>query len=128
MKYDFERDEASGVIFVTVLLDGKYAFKMLLDTGASHTTIDLTPLYMNGYRTKTDDISRPVEIANGIIEVTDIQVKSLSAFGHTKQDVTIQACDFFAHGILADYDGVLGLDFFDATVFTVDMKNKTIEV
>jgi hypothetical protein len=33
-----------------------------------------------------------------------------------------------AHSILSDYDGMLGLDFFENTVFTIDMKNNTIEV
>jgi hypothetical protein len=31
-------------------------------------------------------------------------------------------------GILSDYDGLLGLDFFENTVLCIDMKNHTIEV
>ena len=40
----------------------------------------------------------------------------------------VQIYDFLKHGILSDYDGLLGLDFFEDSIFTIDMKNQTIEV
>ena len=40
----------------------------------------------------------------------------------------VQVYDFLAHGILSDYDGLLGLDFFENTVLCIDMKNQTIEI
>jgi len=39
MKYQFERDTEGGIILVAVELDNTHSFKMVLDTGASHTTI-----------------------------------------------------------------------------------------
>jgi predicted aspartyl protease len=41
MKYRFERDPEGGIIPVNVQLNGKHTFKMVLDTGASHTTIEI---------------------------------------------------------------------------------------
>jgi len=69
-----------------------------------------------------------IEITNGIVEVGVLKVDSLSALGHTLCDMKVQASDFLAHGILSDYDGVLGIDFFEDTMFCIDMKNQTIEV
>ena len=62
------------------------------------------------------------------MEVDIIQTKVISAFGHTVRDMKVQVYDYLKHGILSDYDGVLGLDFFKDTEFTVNMKNHTIEV
>ena len=41
MIYEFEKDNDAGVIFVTVELANRYTLKMLLDTAASCTTIDI---------------------------------------------------------------------------------------
>ncbi|MBI4645838.1 MAG: aspartyl protease family protein [Bacteroidia bacterium] len=69
MKYPFKRELESGLIIVSIEIDGKYELKMVLDTGASNTTID------NNF---------------------------------------------------SDYNGLLGLDFFEGTNFCIDMKLNTI--
>ena len=51
-----------------------------------------------------------------------------SAFGHIVRGMTVQIYDFLKHGIISDYDGVLGLDFFENTEFCINMKNQTIAV
>jgi predicted RNA-binding protein len=42
--------------------------------------------------------------------------------------VQVQVYDFLAHDILSSYQGVLGLDFFEGTRFTIDMVENTIIV
>jgi len=69
-----------------------------------------------------------IETANGIIEVEVFEVNSLMALGYSKHQMQVQVYDFLAHGILSDYDGLLGLDFFEGTAFCIDMKNNTIEI
>ena len=128
MRYEFERDKDSGVILVTVELDGLHSFKMLLDTGASTTTFDFNSLHLVGYAINHALDTNPVETANGIIKVNSFQALSISAFGHTVKNISMQIYDFIAHGIISDYDGVLGLDFFQNTVFTIDMVNNTIQL
>ncbi|MEZ4902529.1 MAG: hypothetical protein R2822_12645 [Spirosomataceae bacterium] len=44
----FELDSNHNVIIVNAVLDG-YSLKLLLDTGASHSVIDITTLIINGY-------------------------------------------------------------------------------
>jgi hypothetical protein len=36
--------------------------------------------------------------------------------------------DFLAHGIFSDYNGLLGLDFFDGLHFCIDTKNNFITI
>ena len=128
MTYQFEKDPDGGIILVTVLLEGKYAFKMVLDTAASRTTIDTTALYMAGYTINNALETSTVETANGIVEVSVLEIGSLNALGHTVHQIPIQVYDFLAHGILSDYDGLLGLDFFENTVLCIDLKNNTINI
>lgn len=101
---------------------------MVLDTGASRTTIDTTALYMADYKVNNMSETCTIETANGIVEVEVFEVNSLMALGHSKRRMQVQVYDFLAHGILSDYDGLLGLDFFEDTAFCIDMKNDTIEI
>jgi predicted aspartyl protease len=128
MKYRFEKDPEGGIILVNVEIDGRYVFKMVLDTGASRTTIDATALYMADYNIGSATTTSAIETANGIVEVEVFEVNSLTAFGHSKHNLSVQAYDFFAHGILSDYDGLLGLDFFEDTTFCINMINNTVEI
>jgi predicted aspartyl protease len=128
MKYRLERDPEGGIIPVNVQLDGRHTFKMVLDTGASRTTIDTTALYMAGYNAGNTTETSAIETANGIVEVKVFKVNSLTALGHTKCHLPVQVYDFLAHGILSDYDGLLGLDFFEDTTFCIDMANHMIEI
>ena len=128
MTYRFEKDPDGGIILINVQLDNKHTFKMVLDTGASRTTIDTTALYMADYKVNNMTETSAIETANGIIEVEVFEVNSLMALGHSKQRMQVQVYDFLAHGILSDYDGLLGLDFFEDTAFCIDMKNNTIEI
>ena len=102
---------------------------MVFDTGASSTTFDINALRLEQYPFENKGIETSwIETANGIVEVGNFKVDSLAALGITLSDAPVQAYDFLAHGILSDYDGVLGIDFFENTEFTINMKNQTIEV
>ena len=128
MIYYFEKDTVSGMILVEILLDGNHKFKMMLDTGASHTTFDINALRVAEYPIGNVIQQGMVETANGIVEIDVIETKALSAFGYSVPNMNVQIYDFIKHGILSDYDGLLGLDFFKNTVFTIDMEEQTIEV
>jgi hypothetical protein len=127
MIHQFERDPESGMILVDILLDEKYRFKMALDTGASRTTFDFNALYLAEY--PIGNVEKGiVETAGGLMEVDIFETSVISAFGHAVHGADVQVYDFLAHGILSDYEGVLGLDFFDNIEFRINMKNQTIEV
>jgi predicted aspartyl protease len=128
MIYNFERDAESGVIFVIVKLDGDYKLKMVLDTAASTTTVDITALKIADYPIDKKIGTAKVETANGIFEVEVIEVESLTALGCTLHNMPVQVYDFVAHGIISDYNGLLGIDFFENTELYINLKNQTIEV
>ena len=65
--YRFRRDDEDSLIFVYAEVGAEPA-TLALDTGATHTVIDLTILLMAGYT--TNDIVKTVEMetAKGVIE------------------------------------------------------------
>jgi hypothetical protein len=127
MIYEFKKDIGSGLIFIPVVLND-YKLKMALDTGASNTTFDFAALCMADYVLGQATHKCLRETANGIIEVDVFEVESLTALGHTVHHIPVHVYEFVKHGVLSDYDGMLGLDFFEHTVFTIDMENCTIEI
>ena len=128
MIYHFKRDAEYELIVVTILIDGRHVFKMLLDTGATHTTIDSNTLYMIDYNSKDVAETTEIETGNGVVEVGILEIAALSSLGLTRKKFPVQIYDFLSHGIFSDYNGVLGLDFFKDVKFCIDMKKNTITV
>lgn len=128
MTYAFEREPDTGLIIISVEIDGKYDLKMVLDTGATHTTVDSNALYLLGYDLRDNIGTVEIETANGIIDTEVFEIKSFSSLGITKQDFQIQVYDFLAHGIFSDYNGLLGLDFLAETNFCINTRENTIRL
>jgi hypothetical protein len=120
MIFPFKREPESGLIIVSVEIDTKYELKLVFDTGATNTTIDSNALYLLGYDLK-DNIGK-VETANGIIETEVFEIDSFASLGQTKEKFQLQVYDFLAHGVFSDYNGPLGLDFFEGVKFCIDTK------
>ena len=128
MTYRFKREPESGLILVNVEIDGKYELRMILDTGASNTTIDSNALYLLGYDLKDNIGTVAIETANGIIETEVFELGTFAALGLTKVGFQIQVYDFLAHGVFSDYNGLLGLDFLEGTDFCIDTRQNTISL
>jgi predicted aspartyl protease len=122
MTFPFKREPESGLIIVSIEIDEKYELKMILDTGATNTTIDSNALYLLGYDLKDNIGSVEIETANGIIQTEVFEIDSFSSLGITKDKFQIQVCGFLAHGVFSDYNGLLGLDFLEGTKFCIDTK------
>ena len=128
MTYKFKRELESGLILVNIEVDGKYELKMILDTGATNTTIDSNALYLLGHDLKDSVGKVEIETANGIIETDVFELVSFASLGIFKQNFQIQVYDFIAHGIFSDYNGLLGLDFLEGTKFCIDTAKNTITI
>ena len=126
MTYKFKRESESGLILVNIEIDNKYELNMILDTGASNTTIDSNSLYLLGYDLKDSIGTVEIETANGIIETEVFEIDTFHSMGITKEKFQIQVYDFLAHGIFSDYNGLLGLDFLEGTKFCIDTKINVI--
>ena len=122
MTYKFKRESETGLILVNIEIDNKYELNMILDTGASNTTIDSNSLYLLGYDLKDNVGTVEIETANGIIETEVFEIGIFSSLGMTKEKFQIQVYDFLAHGIFSDYNGLLGLDFLEGKKFCIDTK------
>lgn len=128
MNYKFKRELESGLILVNFEIDSKYELKMILDTGATNTTIDSNALYLLGHDLKDSVGTVEIETANGIIETDVFEIDSFSPLGIEKKKFEIQVYDFIAHGIFSDYNGLLGLDFLEGTKFCIDTNENTISI
>ncbi len=128
MTYGFEREPESGLIIISVEIDGKYDLKMVLDTGTTNTTVVSNALYLLGYDLKDNVGIVEIETANGIIDTEVFEVGNFSSFGINKKNFQIQVYDFLAHGIFSDYNGLLGLDFLTETRFCIDTGENTVTI
>ena len=52
MTFPFKREPESGLIIISIEVDERYELKMVLDTGATNTTIDSNALHLLGYDLK----------------------------------------------------------------------------
>ena len=128
MTFPFSREAAEGLIIVSVTIDRRVSLKMVLDTGATNTTIDSNALYLAGYALKDSIGLVEIETANGIIETELFSIDSFASLGIIQQEFSIQVYDFLSHGIFSDYDGLLGLDFFGDCTFCVDLRKQIISI
>jgi predicted aspartyl protease len=128
MHYPFKREPENGLIIVNIEIDGKFELKMVLDTGATNTTIDSNALYLLGYDLKDSIGKVEIETANGIIETEVFEVGQFSSLGISKEKFQIQVYDFLAHGIYSDYNGLIGLDFLQGTHFCIDTISNSISI
>lgn len=127
MKFKFSIDEDHNVILVYAKLNG-FSTRLLLDTGASNTVIDLTTLLSTGFHFKDSIDKIKIETAKGIVEAEVFVVKQLESLGITQQKYPVTAYDFIGNGIISEFDGVLGLDFFENNKICIDFIKSEITI
>jgi len=124
-KFYFNRANEDSLILVRAEINGT-PVSMALDTGASHTIIDETALILAGVLPSDNGQVVLLETAKGIIEAKLTKLKSFKSLNKKFDDFEIQTYDFIAAGILSEYDGVIGLDFFQNTHFCIDLRENSI--
>jgi Aspartyl protease len=125
--YTFELDESYNVIIVNAFLDG-CKIRLMVDTGASNTVIDLTTLLVNDYEFSQRKGEVKVETAKGVANAYIFATKSLEGLGIKKNNFEICSYDFLGNGILSEYDGVLGIDFFQNNKICIDFIKSEITI
>jgi hypothetical protein len=127
MTFPFSLDESYNTIVVDVLLDG-FELKLMVDTGASHTVIDLTTLLINGYSFSQRKKEVKIETAKGVASAHVFEVKLLESLGIKQKSFEVCSYDFLGNGILSEYDGVLGIDFFFNNKICIDFIKSEITI
>ena len=119
-------DEDSLIILKGQLLDNDISFA--LDTGASHTVIDLSPLLIAGYEIKDAIGTVQMETAKGVLDAYVFKISELSILGITRRNIEICSYDYFNNHIFPDFDGVIGLDFLREYKICIDFRKSVITV
>ena len=60
-KFSFDLSAETDVIIVNTIIESKYEFRLVLDTAATHTTIDSNLLYFSGYELKNSKGEKEVK-------------------------------------------------------------------
>ncbi len=123
----FSLETEDSLILVPTFVEDEEV-SLVLDTGASHTIIDLTKLLIIGYRLSDSLGIVQFETAKGVVDAHVFNIKYLKALGHTKRDLKICSYDFLGNNILSEIDGVLGLDFFKDTELWISFKKFMIDL
>ena len=122
----FQFNTSLGTILVGGLLTGpagSTAVALILDTGASRTTIREEPLTLVGYDPSSLKISHSMLTANGVIHGAEVSLLGLDTLGMNRLNYPILAFNMPGPD---DLDGVLGLDFFRDQVLTLDFQKGEI--
>jgi Aspartyl protease len=126
--FTFELPSEEDVIIVNASIEGRYRLRLALDTAATHTTIDSNVLYFSGYELKNSKGEIEIETSNGIIVVETYDLKKIECLGIIQTDFEVQVYDFLAHGIISDYDGVIGLNFLRKHKFCIDIVKGEVSI
>jgi predicted aspartyl protease len=128
MKYSIKREPSSNLLIVLIEIDNIFELRMILDTGASHTTIDSNALHLLGYNFSDKVNTVEIETANGIIQTDVFEIRKFKSLGIEKNNFQIQVYDFLAHSIFSDYNGLLGLDFLEGLHFCGDTNKNELSI
>jgi hypothetical protein len=126
--FNFPIPTDEDVIIVNASIEGKYKFRLALDTASTHTTIDSNVLYFSGYELKDSKGEQEIETSNGIIVVELYDIDQFECLGIIKPHFEVQVYDFIAHGITSDYDGLIGLNFLREHKFCIDVMKGEVSV
>ena len=92
--FTFELPYEEDIIIVNATIEGKYKFRLALDTAATHTTIDSNMLFFAGYQLKNSIGEKEVETSNGIIIVELYSLLKLECLGVIHNNFEVQVYDF----------------------------------
>ena len=106
--YNFN-PEASGIVLFANF-DGEEikTIKMLLDTGATYTTIPWHVAESLGYKPSDSDNWATITTADGVLTVPLFVVNSIEVLGHKIENVTVMIHDLPE---ISRVDGLLGLSY-----------------
>jgi gag-polyprotein putative aspartyl protease len=103
-------------------------FALAVDTGASHTVIDLTALLLIGFTMQNVVKTVQLETGKGVIDAYVFRIDRFNSLGKTVENMEICSYDFIGNAIFSDFEGVLGLDFFKNSDLNISFKNYTISL
>ena len=121
-------DPARGLIVVRAELHGPSAevgLSLALDTGASHTMVNVLPLTLAGYLLDTATEHVEITTGSGVAYAPRLPVSRIAALGHERTKFPV-----LAHTLppSAGIDGLLGLDFMQEKTLRVDFRRSLVSL
>jgi predicted aspartyl protease len=120
MSYPF--NARSGPILVDAEISGPAGTSgaiLVLDTGATTTTINTSVLRLVGYDPDSSTDLVPMTTGTGVMKVPRIMLNRLSALGQHQVGPRVLAHDLPTE---ANVDGLLGADFLRDKILTIDFR------
>jgi predicted aspartyl protease len=121
-------DAKTGLIFVESEVSGpsgKASARLVLDTGATNTSLNVNVLRSIGHAPETVKEFARMATGSRVERVPRFMVNRLSALGRHAIGLHILAHDLPAE---AAVDGLLGLDFFRGLSLTIDFRSGKINL
>ena len=97
--------------------------RLLIDTGATYTTLPLNVLDDIGYESNTIDRRIDIMTASGKERVPMISIAAFNCLGETLTDFSVIALNLPSHPLM---NGLLGMDFLSKFGTTIDIKKAQI--
>lgn len=126
-KTTFIRENSDSLIIVKAKI-GIQNVHLAVDTGASHTVIDLSTLITLGYFPENAVGAATFETGKGNVDSLIFRLDGIFAVGEMKRNFEVSAYDFLANGVLSEFEGVLGLDFFEGLKMCIDFRKSEIVI
>jgi hypothetical protein len=101
--FPFELSDEDSLIQIDFWFQ-KDKLTFAVDTGASHTVIDLAPLLIAGYELKDALGVVELETGKGVIEAYVFRIPRITALGITRNDFEICSYDFFNNNIFSTFE------------------------
>ena len=126
--YKFITTKQKDVIILEDVLVDNYKIRLIVDTGASKTIIDCNSLFMLRYSFGDFYGNTEFETASGTLEAQYVRIKKFHFLGVDISNFEICTYNFAANGIYPEYDGMLGIDFFQNNKICIDFIKSEITV
>ena len=120
-EFPFDLDDEDSLILLPCMIDDEKV-TLALDTGATHTVIDLTKMHLMGYRLSDAIEKTQFATASGVIDAYIFRIRSIHALGCKKEMPLISSYDMFGSDLVSGFDGMLGLDFFQETDLFISFR------
>ncbi len=123
-QYVIPFQKLNGAMIVDVILNDQVNAKMLLDTGASMTSINVGLLKKLNQTATSKRLTGKAITAGGTVDVNGIMIEKIDLGGAVKRNVWVAYSD--EKYDFAGCDGLLGMSFLSDFKFTIDYGNNTI--
>ena len=104
---------------------GNTIVRLAVDTGATMTLLNVTPLKLVGHDPSSSSARIEVTTGSGVEHVPCVSVNSIKAMGHERTNFPVLAHTL---PLSAGVDGVIGLDYMQARILRIDFRRSLISL